>query len=269
MEIVMKILQRVTVILFILVLAAYIGINAFSRAALDTTPPQISCDTDTIEVSVSDPESVLLQGVTAKDNRDGDLTSSIMIKGVTNLLSGNTARVSYIVFDSSNNMASCQRTIRYTDYEKPRFSLSEPLIYPVEGPVMVLDRLTATDSAGADISSNISIVSQNVNMYTAGTYFITAQVTNSQGDIESVTLPLIISSMRRQLVVLKEYLVYLDQGANFNSGNYVASVKDSTGTVYDQSHVTVEGQVDTSVPGTYYVSYSFETCTVILTVVVR
>ena len=269
MEIVMKILQRVTVVLFIVVLAAYIGINAYTRAVVDSTPPQITCDTDTIEISVSDPESVLLQGVTAKDDRDGDLTSSIMIKGATNLLSGNTARVSYIVFDSSNNMATCQRTIRYTDYEKPRFSLREPLIYPVDGPVMVLDRLTATDSAGEDISSNINIVSQNVNLYTAGTYFITAQVTNSQGDIESVTLPLIISSAKKQLVELKEYLIYLDQGASFNSGNYVSSVKDSAGTVYDQSHVSVEGQVDTAVPGTYYVSYSFQTCTVILTVVVR
>ena len=122
----MKNLERVTVIVFVAVLAVFIGVKAYTRMAVDTTPPQISCDTDTIDISVADPESVLLQGVTAKDDRDGDLTGSIMVKGVTNLLSGNTARVSYIVFDSSNNMATCQRTIRYTDYEKPRFALSQP-----------------------------------------------------------------------------------------------------------------------------------------------
>ena len=125
----MKNLERVTVIVFVAVLAVFIGLKAYTRMAVDTTPPQISCDTDTIDISVADPESVLLQGVTAKDDRDGDLTGSIMVKGVTNLLSGNTARVSYIVFDSSNNMATCQRTIRYTDYEKHRFALSQPLIY--------------------------------------------------------------------------------------------------------------------------------------------
>lgn len=265
----MKILERVTVIVFVAVLAVFIGVNAYTRMAVDTTPPQISCGTDTIDISVSDPESVLLQGVTAKDDRDGDLTGSILIKGVTNLLSGNTARVSYVVFDSANNMATCQRTIRYTDYEKPRFALSQPLIYPEGGPVMVLDKLSAADSAGKDISDNISIVSQNIDIYTAGRYSLTAQVSNSQGDIESVTLPVIISSAKKQLVELKEYLVYLDQGANFNSGSYVASVKDSAGAAYDLSHLSVEGQVDTSVPGTYYVSYSFQTCTVILTVVVR
>lgn len=265
----MKILERVTVIVFVAVLAVFIGVNAYTRMAVDTTPPQISCGTDTIDISVSDPESVLLQGVTAKDDRDGDLTGSILIKGVTNLLSGNTARVSYVVFDSANNMATCQRTIRYTDYEKPRFALSQPLIYPEGGPVMVLDKLSAADSAGKDISDNISIVSQNIDIYTAGQYFLTAQVSNSQGDIESVTLPVIISSAKKQLVELKEYLVYLDQGAGFNSGSYVSSVKDSAGAAYDLSHLSVEGQVDTSVPGTYYVSYSFQTCTVILTVVVR
>ena len=265
----MKNLERVTVIVFVAVLAVFIGVKAYTRMAVDTTPPQISCDTDTIDISVADSESVLLQGVTAKDDRDGDLTGSIMVKGVTNLLSGNTARVSYIVFDSSNNMATCQRTIRYTDYEKPRFALSQPLIYPEGGPVMVLDKLSAADSAGEDISGNISIVSQNIDIYTAGRYFLTAQVSNSQGDIESVTLPVIISSAKKQLVELKEYLVYIDQGAGFNSGSYVSSVKDSSGAAYDTSHLSVEGQVDTSVPGTYYVSYSFQTCTVILTVVVR
>lgn len=265
----MKILERVTVIVFVAVLAVFIGVKAYTRMAVDTTPPQISCGTDTIDISVSDPESVLLQGVTARDDRDGDLTGSILIKGVTNLLSGNTARVSYVVFDSANNMATCQRTIRYTDYEKPRFALSQPLIYPEGGPVMVLDKLSAADSAGKDISDNISIVSQNIDIYTAGQYFLTAQVSNSQGDIESVTLPVIISSAKKQLVELKEYLVYLDQGASFNSGSYVSSVKDSTGAAYDLSHLSVEGHVDTSVPGTYYVSYSFQTCTVILTVVVR
>ena len=265
----MKNLERVTVIVFVAVLAVFIGVKAYTRMVVDTTPPQISCDTDTIDISVADPESVLLQGVTAKDDRDGDLTGSIMVKGVTNLLSGNTARVSYIVFDSSNNMATCQRTIRYTDYEKPRFALSQPRIYPEGGPVMVLDKLSAADSAGEDISGNISIVSQNIDIYTAGRYFLTAQVSNSQGDIESVTLPVIISSAKKQLVELKEYLVYIDQGAGFNSGSYVSSVKDSSGAAYDTSHLSVEGQVDTSVPGTYYVSYSFQTCTVILTVVVR
>lgn len=267
----MKVLERVTIILFAVVLALFIAVTVYQRIILDTTAPEISCDSDVIEVSVADPESALLQGVTAKDGRDGDLTGSIMVKGVTGLITDNTAKVTYIVFDAANNMASCQRIVRYTDYEKPRFALSEPLIYPEGGPVTVLDRLTAADSAGEDISDNIRIVSQNISVSSEGTYSLTVQVTNSQGDVESLTLPVIISnaSAKKPLITLRQYLVYLDAGSAFDAESYLSSVKDNSGLSYDKSHVSIQGYVDTGSPGSYNVSYSFQSYTVYLTVVVK
>ena len=180
----MKILEKVTIVLFVLVLAAFCGFQAYDRILTDHTPPVITCDSDTIDISVSDPESALFQGITAKDNRDGDLTGSVMIKGMTGLITNDTAKVTYIVFDSANNMATCQRTVHYTDYEKPRFALSAPLIYKVEEPIIVLDKLTARDSSGQDISENIRVVAQNINDYYEGTYNLTVQVSNSLGDVE-------------------------------------------------------------------------------------
>ena len=59
-------------------------------------------------------------------------------------------------------MATCSRTVRYTDYEKPHFSLSQGLVYPVGGSVTLLDRLTATDVIDGDISDNIRVTTQNV-----------------------------------------------------------------------------------------------------------
>ena len=267
----MKILERVTLILFAVVLAAFAVLTVYQKIILDTTPPQISCDSQVIDISVADPESALLQGVTARDNRDGDLTGAIMVKGVTGLITDDTAKVTYVVFDAANNMASCQRTVHYTDYEKPRFSLTEPLIYKEGGPVTVLDRLTAADSAGEDISDNIRIVSQNINLSSEGTYSMTVQVINSQGDVESLTLPVIISdaSAKRQLITLREYLVYLDAGDSFDAGSYIASVKDNSRLSYDKSHVTIQGYADTATPGSYNLSYSFQSYTVYLTVVVR
>lgn len=267
----MKVLEKVTIIVFLVVLGAYFAVNAYSRAVLDNTPPVISCDSDSIDVSVSDPESALLQGVTAKDNRDGDLTGSIMIKGVTNLITDDTAKVSYVVFDSSNNMATYTRTVHYTDYEKPRFALSKPLIYSLGGPVTVLDRLTATDSSGEDISDNIRIVSQNINISYEDTYMLTVQVSNSLGDTESVSLPLIINSdsARRQQIDLTSYLVYLNAGDSFNAYNYISSVTDSSGNSCEVGSAAVEGTVDTSTPGVYHVAYSYQTYTVYLTVVVK
>lgn len=265
----MKVLEKITIVLFVLVLAAFCGFKAYDRIFIDHTPPVITCDSDTIDISVSDPESALFQGITAKDNRDGDLTGSVMIKGMTGLITNDTAKVTYIVFDSANNMATCQRTVHYTDYAKPHFALSAPLIYKVEDPIIVLDKLTASDSSGQDISENIRVVAQNINEYYEGTYSLTVQVSNSLGDVESLTLPVIITEKTsRQSIELRDYLVYLNVGDSFNAYNYVKSVKDGSSEL-DGSNAAVQGSVDTSTPGTYYMEYTYGTYTVYLTVVVK
>ncbi len=265
----MKVLEKATIILFVLVLATFCGFRAYDRIAVDNTPPVITCSSDTIDISVSDPESALFQGITASDDRDGDLTASVMIKGMTGLITNDTAKVTYIVFDSSNNMTTCQRTVHYTDYEKPRFALSAPLIYKAEEPIVVLDKLTATDSSGQDISENIRVVAQDINSYSGGTYNMTVQVSNSLGDVESLTLPVIITeSSSRQSITLTDYLVYLDEGDSFNAYNYVSSIQDGSSSL-DGTNAAVEGSVDTSTPGAYYIEYSYGTYTVILTVVVK
>lgn len=136
-------MQRVILALFILTLLAFCGLRIYRRLTVDVTPPVITCSTDSIDVSVTAGEEALLQGVMASDDRDGDLTDQILIKGVSPSLTDSSAQVTYIVFDSANNMATVTRTVRYTDYEAPRFALSQPLVYPAGQTVTLLDRLTA------------------------------------------------------------------------------------------------------------------------------
>lgn len=146
-------MQRVILALFILTLLAFCGLRIYRQVTVDVTPPVITCSTDSIDVSVTAGEEALLQGVMASDDRDGDLTDQILIKGVSPSLTDSSAQVTYIVFDSANNMATVTRTVRYTDYEAPRFALSQPLVYPAGQTVTLLDRLTATDVLDGDISS--------------------------------------------------------------------------------------------------------------------
>lgn len=112
-------MQRVVIALFILVLLAFCSLRIYRRVTVDTTPPVITCSSDSIDVSVTAGEDALLQGVMASDDRDGDLTDQILIKGVTPALADSSAQVTYIVFDSANNMATVTRTVRYTDYQAP------------------------------------------------------------------------------------------------------------------------------------------------------
>ena len=46
----MKLLQRGTVALFLLILAAFVGLNLYLRMSVDRTPPVITCDSEVVEI---------------------------------------------------------------------------------------------------------------------------------------------------------------------------------------------------------------------------
>lgn len=271
----MRALQRITVIIFAVVLAAFCAVEIYDHTAVDHSAPVITLDSDTISVSVSDPQERLLEGVSASDDRDGDLTDSVMIKSVTQLITGNTAKVNYIVFDLSNNMGTASRTVRYIDYEKPRFTLEKPLVFPVGGEVTILDRLTASDVLDGDISGSMRVTSQNISTNYEGVYSATVQVANSMGDFEAVTLRITVSNSAyaRRLITLTEYIAYVEQGTEFDPVEYILSVRAPGGAALTSGEVEINSDVDTSVPGNYEAAYTCtaegETFTAYLAVIVR
>lgn len=262
-------MQRVILALFILTLLAFCGLRIYRRLTVDVTPPVITCSTDSIDVSVTAGEEALLQGVMASDDRDGDLTDQILIKGVSPSLTDSSAQVTYIVFDSANNMATVTRTVRYTDYEAPRFALSRPLVYSMNQTVTLLDRLTATDVLDGDIR----ITSQNIISTQPGVYGVTAQVDSRLGEPVVLPLKVVITTGETQLIWLKDYLIYLPQGSAFDPAAYIDSAVAPDGTGLPASQVSIDNQVSTAVPGVYYAGYTVtaqgQSYTVYLTVVVE
>ena len=260
----MRILQRITIGAFLIVLLAFVGTKIYTTLAVDRVPPTITSESDIIEVQVGASERALLKGISAADDKDGDVTDQIMIKGVSQLIGADTAKVTYIAFDSSNNMATYQRTVRYTDYERPRFSLSKPLTFPMGTSIQLLDMLTASDVLDGDISDSIRVTTQNVDSGTAGTYSVTVQATNSLGDVESLPLKVVIRNGAASFVplVLSEYIVYLDMGDSYRPNSYITT-PSAVGEVEIDSHV------DTQTPGIYDVSYTYQNFTVYQTVIVR
>lgn len=69
-------LRTAVLILFAITAAAY-GYMKISERLADDTPPVITADSDTVEVSVNDGEEKLLSGIKATDRQDGDLTASV------------------------------------------------------------------------------------------------------------------------------------------------------------------------------------------------
>ena len=136
-----------------------------------------------------------------------------------------------------------------------------------------VEGLTASDVLDGDISKTIRITSQNIVNSQPGVYNVTAQVDSRLGEPVVLPLKVVITTGETQLIWLKDYLIYLPQGASFDAAGYIDSVVAPDGSTLAASQVSVDDPVNTSVPGVYYVGYTVaaqgQSYTVYLTVVVE
>ena len=250
----------------ILCIATALSVLAFALAIYytqfykDVVPPEIRMDADVITVSADDGDEALLRGVTATDNRDGDITGAVLVDGVSQLTGPNAARVRYIVFDAAENAATASRTVVYSDYEAPRVFVLQPLTYNVGDTIALRGRVIARDCLEGNITDRIRISSKDLSNRAAGVYHLTIWVMNKLGDVSTVTVPVIVreDDPAVPVVELKSYLTYLTRGEEFDPKAYFQSYYDSADSrarnYYD--HLEVSGEVDTDTPGTYEVVYS-------------
>ena len=250
----------------ILCIATALSVLAFALAIYytqfykDVVPPEIRMDADVITVSADDGDEALLRGVTATDNRDGDITGAVLVDGVSQLTGPNAARVRYIVFDAAENAATASRTVVYSDYEAPRVFVLQPLTYNVGDTIALRGRVIARDCLEGNITDRIRISSQDLSNRAAGVYHLTIWVMNKLGDVSTVTVPVIVreDDPAAPVVELKSYLTYLARGEEFDPKAYFQSYYDSADSrarnYFD--HLEVSGEVDTDTPGTYEVVYS-------------
>lgn len=253
----MRLLKILLIILLVLVALAFGVTEVSSRVSGTDDAPVISCDSDTLEISVNADRQVLLEGVTASDAQDGDLTPAIRISGISKFIDEATTNITYLVFDSDHNVGSLTRTIHYTDYVPPRLSITEPLVYSSSESITLLDRLLVEDCIDGDITDSLR-VSTPVSASESAIYSVDVRVTNSMDDTLQLTLPLVRypDNAQRPEVSLTDYLIYLEQGSSFSSRDYVAYVR-TPDSIISKTEVRVSGGVDTSVPGIYTVRYSY------------
>ena len=76
----MKKLRWFAITLFLLSVVVYALDQNQIRRKTDQTIPKISMDQDEIQVSVKDPEKVWKKGITAYDEKDGDITDSLVYR---------------------------------------------------------------------------------------------------------------------------------------------------------------------------------------------
>jgi len=155
-----------------------------SQTSNDTTPPVITLTGNNPQIiSVGEPYVEL--GATADDNRDGDLTASIVIDSslVDSQMPGQY-EVTYDVSDSSGNAAvTVIRTVIYEDRTPPVITLLGDNPQTItEGNAYAELGATATDNVDGDLTNAIIIDDSTVDTNTVGSYDVSYDVEDSSGN---------------------------------------------------------------------------------------
>lgn len=246
----MKIIKVATILVFIASAVFYI-VGRHSSIQSDMTPPVITADSEFLEVEAGSDESELLQGLIATDDRDGDLTSEILIGNISDFTEKGTCNVQYLVFDTSNNVGRYERTVHFTSYVSPVFSLTKPFVYNENGDIILSDRLYAEDVLEGDITGKIRYTYSNIDVTQSGTYKLTAVVKNQYGDETQETFPInvVLTDMDTERIQLSNYLIYVEKGSKIDPEIYIEKVTDDAGNEISKEAVKITSQVNTKETG--------------------
>ena len=261
-------MKRMNIMLLLVLVAAAALFSCYQlwiHNNLDTVGPVITIEEGILEVSVEDPDSMLMQGVRAEDARDGDVTADVMIESVYGINEHGETTVTYVAFDAAGNVTKAQRQIRYRDYHSPRFVLSGSLTYPYGRRFDLMENVGAIDVLEGDIRRRIhpTLISDTRSIDDEGVHQVKLQVTNSLGDTAQIVVPVEVYDPEwyNADVTLTEYLVYLEKGSRFDSRAYLKSFVvrgepvDVSSEIPEEISVDINSKVRVNEPGLYEVSY--------------
>ena len=226
-------MKRFQILGVIALAAAVLSLGIYmvaQRMSVNVSVPTISMKEDTIDVSVEAEDKELLEGITATDKEDGDVTDSLIVESKDNIIGKLHPRrlITVVAFDSDNNATKAERTVRYTDYHEPTFSLEQPMRFPM-GTTDILSGIGAKDVFDGDITGRIKVSDEyTVDTERAGTYPMVFTVANTAGDVSKLKLNVEIYDPSEEngkpQIELRKGLVNLSVGDDFDPWRYVKKI---------------------------------------------
>jgi multiple sugar transport system substrate-binding protein len=174
------------ILVLVLVLFTAFGLFACQdeeEPIVDEAPVIEGLDPITIKIGES---YDLMDGVTATDAEDGDLTDEISTQGTVDNQTQGTYTITYIVMDSAKNVTEEERTVSVTVGEAPVFSGVADRTVTFEVPFNPLNGVSATDEEDGNLTAMITVTG-TVNVAVVGTYTLTYSVEDSAGNVTTVT----------------------------------------------------------------------------------
>ena len=248
----------VMVVLTALSVGGVILYSVHKNMATGGASPEIHFAKDQIDVETGSGEEALLEGVTATDKEDGDVTDSVMVESISQFVEKDVVNVAYVAYDSQNHVSRAMRRAHYVDYRPPRFKMTGPMLFLSQNVPDLMNFVGAEDVVDGDISvkAHASFDDSSSALATVGTHEVELSVTNTLGDTARLLIPVkVVEDVpHSENIPLKTYLVYLKQGAEFDPAFYLTNA-DQAESDRDRE-LRIESGVNTGKPGVYAVDYS-------------
>lgn len=290
----MKRIQKIVLVVFLITVIGFGAFVAMRYTGRDTEGPVIKDQNKEIEASIQDSDEKLLEGIQAMDEKDGDVSDSLIIES-RKVDKDGACILTYAAFDNSNNVSKGRRTVSFTDYHSPHFTINKPLRFVLGSKNEILECLGAQDCIDGDISNRIKLVkeSDNDEYVGEGIYNYQLEVTNSFGDtaVLPISVEYYVDSYEERIyhpnLYLSSHVVYVAKGSTFDPKSYLDSMKignslyvfsenmgsnseagseeavmvtedgQTVASVISYSKVKYQSDVDTSRTGNYTVEYSY------------
>ena len=225
----MRVLRIDITLIFASTLVLFAWFVYRSEVVADKTRPVITIDSELLEVGLDATEEDLLAGVTATDEKDGDLTDRVIVESISKFTELGVCKVYYAVCDRDNHVARASRKISYRGYTSPRFYMNRALCFSQLETINAGEVIGARDVLDGDISKNIIITSTDYEYGALGTYTVKAEVSNSKGDQIAITLPMLVEdrNLNAPAITLSDYLIYVKKGTTVDPSRYFVSALDS------------------------------------------
>ena len=250
----MKILRRTVVAVFVLSLCVFAVFYIMDKRE-DKTIPVLTVDSEILDISFDAGETEMLEGVTAYDEKDGDLTSSIMIESISKFTEKGVAVVTYAVCDDDNHVATAKRKIRYKDYTEPYFVVNSSLVFALGEEIDLASAISAYDCIDGDISDRVIITATDYETNKVGVFKISVKVTNSMGDTIYMDLPVYVEqrNVAAPEINLNEYLVHVKVGEEYDLHANILDATDKFG--QPMTDIIIDTNYDPNTPGKYEAHY--------------
>lgn len=175
----------------------------------------------------------LLELVTVKDDKDGDLTKDVIIENVYVLSDHNTAKIVYAVKDSDNHISKKNLIVKYIASEEEIESWENTTTEELES-----DSMSSTMSTIAVIGT------------VGGTNIATSSTT------ERTSTELVSSgAMNAPIITMNSNEATIKAGDTFNITTYIESItddKDTSDALYRR--ININGTYDTAKAGDYSIT---------------